>query len=146
MAAISEPVVVAIVGVLSLVGTLAAALLSTYASRKQSETTLKTAEAQNRATHEEGARDRFANWQVRKRDVYAEFLKAGRAYRETPTNPDAKSGFYAQLDRVMLVANRELRDFLWGFAEDPALLRDEDVWKACVEALGVDARQGKIAD
>lgn len=164
-AAVSTP---AIVAVIALFGTILAAAISAYASHRQakvtreaaaaqSEATLKVAAAQsqaalevakdqNKTTHAEGARVRFANWQLRKREVYAELLEAARAHREEPSDKTAESAFFFQAHRAMLFSNKELRDELWKVVDDPSRLREADRWKTLVEALGEDARDDGPAD
>lgn len=132
VAAVSDTVVV---GVVAMAGTVAAAWLGNRASRRQAE-----------ANHEEGARGRFANWQLRKRDIYAEFLAQARAYREDPSSDEARLAFLSQSDRVMLAANKELRKSMREQLEDGKPPRDGEAWRALVEALARDARQPKVND
>ncbi len=165
LASISDP---ALVAVIALVGTLVAAGISAYASRRQGKATLDAAEAQNQVTlkvadaqnrttleiakaqnesaHEEGGRVRFANWQLKKREVYAEFLERARAHRDDTSNQEAENEFFFHAHRSMLFSNKELRAELWKLVGDPDCLREPERWKALVEALGEDARAVKAAD
>ena len=52
----------------------------------------------------------------------------------------------AHCDRVMLVANPELREAMWVHMQQPEGLSDAAKWKELVEAMGEDARRSKDAD
>ena len=113
------------------------------AAHEQADATVRSAQKQSGASVLNAESDRFAAWQMHKRDVYAKFLGAARAVTETPVSRDAMAAYQAEADRVMLVASKELRDHLGPLVRDPERLTDAAQWTEMVEKLGEDARQAK---
>lgn len=134
------------VAVITTLGTLLGARAAAKATGQQAQATIEASSEQASATLTESTSTRFARWQLHKREVYGEFLDAGLRLRDKPSDSAVRSEYLSQCNRVMLVANSEMRGRMWPFVEEPERLQDWGTWKELVEALGEDARQGKMAD
>lgn len=110
------------------------------AAHEQAEATVRSAQEQSGASVLNAESDRFAAWQMHKRDIYAKFLGAARAVTESPLSQDARATFLAEADRVILVAGKELQLHLDPLIRDPGCLTDATQWTEMVEKLGEDAQ------
>lgn len=125
-------VTVAVAGITAL----AALAGSIIAGRSQD----RAAATQARTAHVMAREDRFADWQLHKRDVYADLLLAARSW--DVADASAKTAFLCQRDRALLVANEQLRDRLRVLSDPPW---DDAAWAEFTELLNADARQDKAA-
>jgi hypothetical protein len=120
--------VAGITGIAAISGSVVTGVLQARASASNSTTALQLA-----------ARERFSNWQLHKRDVYAEFLHAARDY-SSADDSSSRDAFADQRDRALLVANRELRVILETLPDAPDTWTSQ-TWSHLIEAFSSDARQ-----
>lgn len=81
------------------------------AAEAQSRATVDAAEKQRSGTVDVAAHNRFAEWQNRKRETYADFLVLARpAARRGRADDGSNDAFVAQGERVVLVAFSSLRE------------------------------------
>lgn len=123
---------IAVAGIAALAG-LGGAII---AGRSQA----RAAATQARTAHVMAREERFADWQLHKRDVYSDLLRAARSWDEADVS--AKTEFLCQRDRALLVANEQLRAKLREFPNPPW---DDTAWAALPDLLNADARQDKPA-
>lgn len=124
-----------IAGLTGLFGSLIGGWMQKRAAEKQAETARWKARS-----------DRFAAWQVRKREVYADFLGAARAVCDPDddsikTAQAKRAAFVAQCDRVSLIANRDLRNTVQSLAVRVGQPLTSHEWSNLVEAMNNDIRQ-----
>ena len=116
------------------------------AAHEQAEATVRSAQEQSGASVLNAESSRFAAWQMHKREIYAAYVGAARAVAEASASQDARAAYLVEADRVMLVASKELRDYLEPLVRDPGRLTDATQWTEMVDKLGEDARRPRPGD
>jgi hypothetical protein len=109
------------------------------------------ARTQRGTAHWTATSDRFAPWQVLKREVYSDLLAAaaklgpaaGDSERSDPAN---RASFLCECDRAMLYAYADTRPELLKVYEQPDALADAATWRSFVDTLRNDVLREGQAD
>jgi hypothetical protein len=99
----------AAVGVAGVVGTY-------FGARRQAATTIRAA-----------VQNRFAGWQVTKRQVYADFLAAARDFRASGAGSE-RDEYLKQAERTRLYAYKKAREFVDELVAGEKDLKDDAIW------------------
>ena len=127
----SSPALTVVVAAITAFTGLAGAFIGGYL---QSRTASNTAKKQAAAA----AVGRFADWQMHKRQIYASLLQAVQAKADSP-GMDAEAALRVSLASAMMVAHKELRQFLLSF--EPNRQLDAANREALIAALVADTQQ-----
>ena len=106
----------------------------------QAWSTGRVVKDQAEATRHVAASERFATWQMHKREVYTSLLNAIQTY--AGANGESDDGdVKACINRALVVAHAGLRSALMDIQDDPAVLKDSAARRELVERLMADVRQ-----
>lgn len=106
----------------------------------QARSAARTAKSQTQAATQVAASQRFASWQMHKREVYASLLKAIQDHIGS-AEPDTETVIRLAIVRALVVAHKELRAFLMKLEIDLSPLQDVAYRRDFVEMLMADVRQ-----
>jgi vacuolar-type H+-ATPase subunit H len=115
-------------------------------AESQANALIENAERQSGATIKTTQEDRFAAWQMYKREVYADFLTAAQGAVVEADSDEAQNAFRAQANRIRVTASRDLRELLIPHLADPAAVTMEPLLSELLEQIGTDIREGHPAD
>lgn len=106
----------------------------------QARAAARTARSQAEGAAAAGRAQRFASWQMHKREVYSSLLKA---IQDSINSQDAIAAgdVLASIARALVVAHKELRELLLQLEADLTPLQDPDYRRDFVEKLVIDVRQ-----
>jgi hypothetical protein len=102
---------------------------------------LKTEAQRSDAAIQQAAQERFKEWQIYKREVYADFLRAARQLSGDLSDSVLRAAYLDQRDRTLLVANRELRAVVKELPDLQQSKWTQEAWSRLSDACGFDARQ-----
>lgn len=83
---------------------------------------------------------RMAEWQVRKRALYSDLLRAGWASTENLTSPELRANYLAVRATALLHANKDAAQAIRNLPEDLGSARTEQ-WDDLARVLHNDAEQ-----
>ena len=106
----------------------------------QARSTARAAKAQAQAAAYVAGSERFARWQMHKREVYASLLEAMRKYASTEDETES-GNVLSCITPALVVANSDLRKDLMSLQEDLSVLREATRRQELVEALMADVRK-----
>lgn len=130
---------VAIVGgVATVTGAVAGVVGAIVGANKTAKATQHSAHTQKQASIETAAQERFAAWQNKKRETYAEFLALARPASRRGSAEDSNDKYVAQGQEVMLAAFEELQAIVRPLLEDPSPLAQPGKWTELLDEMAVD--------
>ena len=106
----------------------------------QARSAMVAAQRQAAAAAAVARSDRFATWQMHKREVYANLLQVIQASARS-SDQAIGSELADALARALVVAHSDLRDHLMRLEANVLLIREPDYRRDLVERLMADVRQ-----
>ncbi len=136
MADVSGNLTVVVAGITATAGILG----SLAGGSLQAWSTARAVKAQAESNRHVAASDRFATWQMHKREVYASLLNAIQTYISADGETDDGEVMIC-INRAVVVAHVGLRTALMELQEDLTVLEDLATRRDLVEHLTADVRQ-----
>jgi hypothetical protein len=86
-------------------------------------------------------KERFAAWQVKKRAVYSDLLRAGRAWAEDSSSSELRASYLDLQMQALLLANQDGVKAIRSLPTDPGSSVRPEQWDILIRALHNDAEQ-----
>jgi hypothetical protein len=124
---------------------IAAAVVGVVSSRRQALSARESAEAALTSARESAetaltvaTQDRFGPWQLKKREVYANFLAAAQPLRASVATADDVRTYNREGTILMLYAYHDARQRVASALSDSDQLQDEKWWSDLIDTLRDD--------
>ncbi|HKT03474.1 MAG TPA: hypothetical protein VJT31_28435 [Rugosimonospora sp.] len=126
------------VALIAAVAGLAGSFIGAYL---QSRSAMAAAQQQATAAARMARSDRFASWQMHKREVYANLLRAVQGTASSSDDDTLGSDLSDSIAQALVVAHKELRQHLVQIEIDARAIREPGYRRDLVERLMADVRQ-----